>query len=289
MLAYKEKGKHCAFTDLAYYNGVYYLCFRVGKEHMFSKSKIVVLCSKDGAGWKERVASPEKEDLRDPRFYLDYDNRLKVLVNQQKIETVGFLRKRKRVVKQASVKWDFELGNYSRYPNKFITFVKDHTFFAYDAVRGNGTFLIKDYPEEFEIIELPAFSDSTEGAFYNEDECLVRRDGHCSYLLHKNRIFQYKQRLHCIYPFVFKGLRYFLARKTSRNYKRAVLGLFSFTDPPKCLKRFKAFGDCGYFGYANGLVSYHSSYDKNKPQKTAIFIEDIKDFLEKDVENGSAQ
>lgn len=67
--------KHNAFTDLAWFNGYYYLAFRTGKEHLCDKSNLVIMRSKDTKKWL-RLTPPEiseKGDLRDPKFFMETD------------------------------------------------------------------------------------------------------------------------------------------------------------------------------------------------------------------------
>jgi hypothetical protein len=77
--------RHCAFTSLVEYKGIYYCAFRDGYSHIFNENgeadgKVQVIASKDGDAW-ESVALFEQEgyDLRDPKLSVMPDGRLMLL------------------------------------------------------------------------------------------------------------------------------------------------------------------------------------------------------------------
>ena len=282
MEAYKSE-KHCAFTDLAYHEGAWYLVFREGQKHMFSNGRIVILKSADGEKWEKFTETKTMNDVRDPRFYKREGN-LFVLINFQRCDWRG-----KKVVSQEVLLWDMRKSLKEKGKTLFINFVKGEEALAYNPVAGRTLSLINF--KKNKIISLPAFTDTTEGAFFDvkgKRTYLIRRDINPSYWIKEiNKremvIISTGEHWHCPYIFQKDGMIYFLARKTAKNYKTSQLWL-SKIDPLKLkivpLKRLEGFGDCGYFGYANGLISYYSSYDKKETQKTAIYIEKVEDFQE---------
>ena len=122
---YKEKGKHCAFTDIIHFGGYYWLTFRVGKEHMFSKSKIVVMRSFDGVDWEHYTETKWMNDVRDPRFYI-HRKRLYVIINR--IKTEGWLKKRVKI--SCSILWDIRKGTTMLFDPSFVCFTRGKGFFG---------------------------------------------------------------------------------------------------------------------------------------------------------------
>ncbi|HCQ03555.1 MAG TPA: hypothetical protein DIT99_23965, partial [Candidatus Latescibacteria bacterium] len=73
-------GWHNAFTDLQWFKGKYYVCFRNGLSHVSPEGKVVVIASDDLYRW-ERVGVPVNTtgDDRDPHLIVAED-RLYVIV-----------------------------------------------------------------------------------------------------------------------------------------------------------------------------------------------------------------
>jgi hypothetical protein len=65
--------RHNAFTDLAYWNGHYYLCYREGATHSSMDGEIVVLRSSDFRNWSPCGRLKTLGDDRDPHFALTPD------------------------------------------------------------------------------------------------------------------------------------------------------------------------------------------------------------------------
>lgn len=61
-------GQHNAFTDLAYWKGMYYLCFRHGAGHLSMDGEIRVLRSRDLKTWEACGTLNTLGDDRDPHF-----------------------------------------------------------------------------------------------------------------------------------------------------------------------------------------------------------------------------
>lgn len=288
--------KHQAFTDLAFYKGEYYLCYREAKEHMFCKSKIVV-CKKIEGKWEIIGETNMIDDIRDPRFWIDGD-KLKLVVNCQIIKR-NWLGRKAKVAKQyilvGEIKNILPTSTYSPDWQRihltntgmigFVTFIKGNDAFCYDAVRSR--YIVTKNLKTGEEKDLPVFWDSTEGSFFDQNETriyLVRRDYNNSYWIIDNgkemRIQPCDQKLHCPLFFRRDGKVFLLARITP-SYKKAKLGMFYpfFSDGKAKLKLLDtfddAFGDCGYFGYANNLISYYSSKDKKDWGLTGITICEI--------------
>lgn len=71
-----SNGVHNAFTDITYFKGRYYLCFRKGKAHMSPDGKAVVLtsCDPSNAGeWKMNKEFALEGDVRDTKFFIMND------------------------------------------------------------------------------------------------------------------------------------------------------------------------------------------------------------------------
>lgn len=75
VIAYSSD-KHCAFTDLTYYKGYFYLVFREAPVHVVSpealkNSYLVIMKSKNGNSWKvQQKIHNEGTDFRDPKFLI---------------------------------------------------------------------------------------------------------------------------------------------------------------------------------------------------------------------------
>jgi hypothetical protein len=65
--AYSD-GRHNAFTDLAYWEGQYYLCFRNGRSHGSMDGEIRVMRSPDMRAWEKCTVLHTAGDDRDPHF-----------------------------------------------------------------------------------------------------------------------------------------------------------------------------------------------------------------------------
>jgi hypothetical protein len=61
-------GQHNAFTDLAFWRGAYYLCFRSGASHGSMDGQIRILRSADARTWEPSGALDTLGDDRDPHF-----------------------------------------------------------------------------------------------------------------------------------------------------------------------------------------------------------------------------
>lgn len=288
MLVYQEKNKHCAFTDLIYYKGLYYLAFRIGEKHMFSKSKIVVMKSKYCKKWEMIDETKSINDVRDPRFIIEHKE-LFLLFNYQKT----FLFNKNKVKEQYLMgqKVGYLKDSYKIKRNAFVCSANENIPCCYDAEKGGKVFVIEKNKRKY----LPCYPDSTEFSFFKKDNMeyfLVRCDRSPTYwyIKEKNQshIIRTKNNWHC--PLFFKkdDKQYLITRETSKDYRKSRCYIFEVTVNPLDLKHIKkliAFGDCGYFGYAsgsrtsglrsNGLISYHSSYDEHDLTKTAIYIEEF--------------
>lgn len=280
-IVYKEEGKHCAFTDLAFHDRYYYLCFRIGNEHMFGKSHILIMRSRDGKKWEKYSRTCDYLDIRDPRLMVDQNKLFLIanfLVHDKQIVKTGFLVKGK--ITDGYTKTIIIKGS----ENKFATSISKLKAFCYDPTTNgrNSVFNIETGGEE----TLPSFEDSTEGAFYGRS-VFVRRDYSQNYWLKATEngygIEATKYMIHC--PYIFQSK--LLGREINtdvdpydwndlwNNQSKLKMWEIKKDLTLKEIKIFNANVDCGYFGYANGLVSYYSNYDKSKPEETAIFIEKI--------------
>lgn len=79
-----DKSPHCAFTDLAEYNGKVYCCFREATSHVPENSagfgSIRILETTDGEKWESiGTISDPNYDLRDPKLSVTPDGRLMLL------------------------------------------------------------------------------------------------------------------------------------------------------------------------------------------------------------------
>ncbi len=91
---------HCAFTDLARFQGQWLCVFREGESHISHDGRIRILRSSDGQRWESAaVLSPPtaEDDLRDPKFSLTPDGELML--------NAGLTNRESRPPKRASVAW----------------------------------------------------------------------------------------------------------------------------------------------------------------------------------------
>ncbi len=63
-------GKHNAFTSITKHQGMYYLAFRSGDDHLSPEAAITIMVSADGKAWTvlTRLAGATGEDFRDPEI-----------------------------------------------------------------------------------------------------------------------------------------------------------------------------------------------------------------------------
>ena len=75
-----DAAPHCAFTDLAYWNGAFWCAFREGRGHVSADGKIRVLTSADGSAWKSTaLVALHGYDLRDAGLSATPDGRLMLI------------------------------------------------------------------------------------------------------------------------------------------------------------------------------------------------------------------
>lgn len=75
-----SKGKHHAFTDLAYFKGAFWCAFRDATDHVSADGVIRLLYSADeGRTWMSVQVFEAKGDLRDPSLIITPDERLLLL------------------------------------------------------------------------------------------------------------------------------------------------------------------------------------------------------------------
>ncbi len=68
------EGRHQAFTDMVHWRGDFYLAYRVARNHMDLRSKLVVMRSPDARAWLTVAELREEgEDLRDPKLVVIRD------------------------------------------------------------------------------------------------------------------------------------------------------------------------------------------------------------------------
>jgi hypothetical protein len=66
-----SKGQYQAFTDLKFFEGTWYCCFRQGKTHLSKDGAIYVLRSKNGETWQPAlVIEDSRYDFRDPHMFI---------------------------------------------------------------------------------------------------------------------------------------------------------------------------------------------------------------------------
>lgn len=291
MQVYKKDSIHCAFTDLIKHKDYWYLCFREGEEHSFCKSKIVILRSKNGKDWDYYSETQEFDDVRDPRFILL--GSLYLIVNLQSFTRSEVTGHNIGIGKVC----EYYTKVSKEYSDIFLTQIEDDSIVGYDCVNGGKIYkgwALRDGGRiSFCSSSLPAFSDSTEVAIRDRDY-FVRRDSGKNYWIKETEtgyeIVNTSYKIHCPYIFKHNNKYYLLGRETESDIGRyswdefcdrmAKLKLWLICDYELLeLYEFKGMGDCGYFGYADGLVSYYSMIDKSNRKETAIYIKDIKDIL----------
>lgn len=295
MIIYKssEKQPFCGFTDIKYYEGNYYVCFRIGKEHMYCHSQIVVMKSKDTKKWEEYSKTQTTDDLRDPRFTIE-GNKLYILVNY--CDT-----KNDKVIQHLLLRGRVRPGYTFLAPtwkNMFVSSVyhDDYDYYiTYDPIKNGNTKCIvnNDYN-----ISIPSFPDSTEGTMFVDKGCekyFFRRDEHNNYWVvfdFKKKEFTIKYteyRIHC--PLLIENGKYMLGREMKKDqisdphdwwevYKNASLCLYKVNGYKlEKITTFEGGGDCGYFGYDRNLMSYYAIPDKANHKEMAIYVESIRKDL----------
>lgn len=82
-VSYKwNEAPHNAFTDLIYFDNLYYCTFREASGHDSYDGKIRVITSEDGVEWKDFASfGIRNKDSRDPHFFLDDNNILTISTN----------------------------------------------------------------------------------------------------------------------------------------------------------------------------------------------------------------
>src|SRR6478735_6545763 len=82
-----NKSPFNAFTDLIFYDSMYYCAFREAETHVSYDGKIRVIVSRDGNTWNNfSVLEEDKKDLRDPHFYIDNNGFLCIGTNARKTD-----------------------------------------------------------------------------------------------------------------------------------------------------------------------------------------------------------
>src|SRR6478736_5144971 len=82
-----NKSPFNAFTDLIFYDSMYYCAFREAETHVSYDGKIRVIVSRDGNTWNNfSVLEEDKKDLRDPHFYIDNKGFLCIGTNARKTD-----------------------------------------------------------------------------------------------------------------------------------------------------------------------------------------------------------
>lgn len=77
-----DEGDHSAFTDLVFFNGVWYCTFRESNEHVGGSDGVIqIIYSADGTTWEKGPTFAEAGvDLRDPKLSITPDGRLMLLL-----------------------------------------------------------------------------------------------------------------------------------------------------------------------------------------------------------------
>ena len=90
---------HCAFTDLARFEGRWYCAFREGERHVYgADGRIRVLASDDGRAWRPAaLLAEEGVDLRDPKLSVTADGRLMVVAGGSVYDGRTLVTRRPRV------------------------------------------------------------------------------------------------------------------------------------------------------------------------------------------------
>lgn len=74
-----DKANHNAFTDLIYFNNLFYCAFREGTDHLSYDGKVRVLVSSDTKTWSSlTLLALENKDIRDPKFSISSNNELMI-------------------------------------------------------------------------------------------------------------------------------------------------------------------------------------------------------------------
>lgn len=271
-------------TDLVYFNNEYYVCFRRADKHMFCESNIWVFKSKDGKKWDNYAESQHEDDLRDPRFIIE-NNKLYLLATYCKTENdkVKYTYILKGVIRK-----DHIILMNTGIENAFVASVENNDLLCYDPVNNGNNSIISLDNYSVTKIKLPSFPDSTEITGYN-NKYFVRRDNNNSYWLELDKKKGYKitmtdYNIHC--PLLIEKGKYLLGREMSINnkdqydwedeYETRKMYIYKVNGYKlKKYKRLEGYGDCGYFGYANGIISYHASLSKENPKDISIFIEKL--------------
>lgn len=289
-MIYKEEGKHCAFTDVKFHDGFYYVCFRVGDDHMFGKSHIKIMRSNSPSGaWKVYSQTTDYPDIRDPRMMIWDNGNLYLLANiiSHSQGRVTGCHIAKGVICEGFTKL-------SKIPYTNDMFMSSVTFknrlLCYDAVRGGRLWLIDWEPDSMPV-SLPAYEDSTEAASFRKN-IFVRRDQGKNYWIilgvmkDEITLFDTQYQIHC--PTIFQRMEkhYLLGREMDWADQENWDAIWETQSKCKLweikkdlslapVKTFDSHADCGYMGYADDLISWYSNYDKAKPHETAIFVEEF--------------
>lgn len=109
---------HNAFPDLINFQGIYYVCFREASSHVqyqdFGKIRILRALEKEGKWSFETIAllSIDSLDLRDPRFFIDSNNYLYLIVNGSEIdETDSTKNMIPYIASEKEGKWEIKKAN----------------------------------------------------------------------------------------------------------------------------------------------------------------------------------
>ncbi len=94
-----DKAGHSAFTDLIYFNDMFYCVFRESTTHKPSQNvdyivngSIRMIASKDGQNWTSVAHLFKKDaDLRDPKLSVTPDHRLMLLIGTSNYETTHLI------------------------------------------------------------------------------------------------------------------------------------------------------------------------------------------------------
>lgn len=115
-----DKAGHNAFTDLVYFNDMFYCVFREAATHKPSQNldhivngSIRMIASKDGQNWTSVAHLYKKDtDLRDPKLSVTPDHRLMLLMGTSNYETTNLISTQGKVCFFDTVKKEFtELQN----------------------------------------------------------------------------------------------------------------------------------------------------------------------------------
>ncbi|EWH10164.1 hypothetical protein DS2_09467 [Catenovulum agarivorans DS-2] len=82
--------KHNAFTDLVYYQGKFYCCFRQASNHVSADGRIIILTSSNATNWQSSCTiSQHLADLRDPKLSINSNNQLQLLYYRKRFKPKG--------------------------------------------------------------------------------------------------------------------------------------------------------------------------------------------------------